>query len=353
MPSQRRARDQALETLAAVARKFRPHYHRSLVEWYRPATSAAGLVNLGHLFHRLHGSLGNQPLAELFRLAEAYVDGLQQGRVSADASARTLLGQLDRVLKPLAMTPPTRPDPAVQELIAALLAELPQAGRQSVPAAEGPPCVSLPGSLGGERRHREAPSVMPVPDTSLLLTLPGDEGDEGGWADESAMMGAGMGLSTGWSSGELLDEYTDALFEARADPFVDLGPVLSADALPDLLSDPLPERQRASATTESPPGIGADDLAAELERALGAWNAALGPGDSAEHSGSAPGSGWGSPGEVADGPDQPVVMDEDSELAENVRARIFPEHAAGSALNPNADGGDLNPSPPVSGRMAP
>ncbi len=115
---------EALEAIGGVLRKVRPHFHRNLVEWYRPETSADGLVKLGRLFHQVHRYLKDGILADLFRLAEAYTAGLQGAQIAAGPAARTLLGHLDRVLKPLTLTPPLWPDAEARELIDELLAAL-------------------------------------------------------------------------------------------------------------------------------------------------------------------------------------------------------------------------------------
>ena len=115
---------EALEALTAVFRKVRPHFHRDLVEWYRPATSNEGLIKLGRLFHQLHRFLKDGILADLFRLAEAYAVSMQGGEIAADADAQTLVGRLDRVFKPLVDTPPEWPDAEARQLIEAFLGAL-------------------------------------------------------------------------------------------------------------------------------------------------------------------------------------------------------------------------------------
>ncbi len=115
---------EALEALTAVFRKVRPHFHRDLVEWYRPATSSAGLIKLGRLFHQLHRFLKDGILADLFRLAEAYAVGLQGGEIVDDAQAQALVGRLDRVFKSLVDTPPEWPDAEARQLIEVFLGAL-------------------------------------------------------------------------------------------------------------------------------------------------------------------------------------------------------------------------------------
>ena len=110
-----------LGPLNALFRKVRPHFHRDLVEWYRPATSRDGLAKLARLFDQLHRYLKDGHLADLFALAQAYAVGLQGGEGVAAAPDRVLVGRLDRVFKPLANVPPEWPGGDVQQLIDAFL----------------------------------------------------------------------------------------------------------------------------------------------------------------------------------------------------------------------------------------
>ena len=127
---------EALEALTAVFRKVRPHFHRDLVSWYRPATSNDGIIKLGQLFHQLHRYLKDGILADLFRLAEVYAEGLQSGDVDGGPPAQALVGRLDRVFKPLVRSPPEWPDVDAHQLIDAFLAELATAAIQNPVVAE-------------------------------------------------------------------------------------------------------------------------------------------------------------------------------------------------------------------------
>ena len=140
---------EALEALAAALRKVRPHFHRHLVDWYRPSTAAEGLIKLSRLFQQLHRFIKDGILADLFRLAEAYAAGLQRGQVAADSAARGLVGRLDRVFKPLVTPPPAWPEAEIRDLIDEFLTELDQAEVQPVLVAEirahcARPAVELP-----------------------------------------------------------------------------------------------------------------------------------------------------------------------------------------------------------------
>lgn len=127
---------EALEVLGAALRKVRPHFHRHLVEWFSPYSSGEGLVKLSRLFQQLHRFLKEGMLADLFRLAAAHAGGLQRGQVAADASARALIGRLDRVFKPLAAAVPIWPEAEIRELLDAYLTELDQSDIQPALVAE-------------------------------------------------------------------------------------------------------------------------------------------------------------------------------------------------------------------------
>ncbi|SDY26527.1 chemosensory pili system protein ChpA (sensor histidine kinase/response regulator) [Allochromatium warmingii] len=115
-----------LERLAAVIRQVRPSFHRHLVEWYKD--TSLGLAPLSRLFRQLVEHLHAEPLVDLFRLAELIVDTLQDGRLPASPQVRTVLGHLDRVLKPLAQQPPVWPQADLQSLLTQALERLTQAG---------------------------------------------------------------------------------------------------------------------------------------------------------------------------------------------------------------------------------
>ncbi len=89
---------------------MRPHFHRHLLDWYRPASSVEGLQNLRRLFHQLYRYFEEGVLCDLFRLAEAYTEALEEGQVSNGATAQPLVGRLDRVFKPLTQNPSEWPE---------------------------------------------------------------------------------------------------------------------------------------------------------------------------------------------------------------------------------------------------
>ncbi len=110
-----------LQTLAEVMRRVRPKFHRGLVAWYRDASDPRGLPRLETLFRQVNAGLGGGILADLFGLTEIFAAALRDGRLSCDAGMRSLMGQLDRVLKPLAQHPPLWSEDEARALIDRLL----------------------------------------------------------------------------------------------------------------------------------------------------------------------------------------------------------------------------------------
>ena len=123
---------EALDLLAEVVRQVRPQFHRHLVAWYRGDPDHQGLIRLGSLFHQLHGYLKEGLLADLFRLAEVFAAALREGHLPQDPHARSLMGHLDWILKPLAQKPPQWPEVDAMTLIEQLLTIL-SAGQISSP----------------------------------------------------------------------------------------------------------------------------------------------------------------------------------------------------------------------------
>jgi hypothetical protein len=113
-----------LQTLAEVMRRVRPRFHRGLVAWYRDAGDPRGLERLEALFRKVTAGLGSGLLADLFGLAEIFATALSDGRLACDPGTRSLMGQLDRVLKPLAQQPPAWPEADARALIDRLLDRL-------------------------------------------------------------------------------------------------------------------------------------------------------------------------------------------------------------------------------------
>ncbi|WP_295414006.1 Hpt domain-containing protein [uncultured Thiodictyon sp.] len=150
-----------LEPLNAAFRKVRPHFHRALVEWYRPATSPAGLAKLARLFSQLHRHLKDGPLADLFALAEAYAAALQGGEIAAETPAQALVGRLDRVFKPLAAAPPQWPGVDVHQLIDAFLDAMAKTAAKSPVVAE----------LASRYGRVEAPPAPPEGASAALVGL--------------------------------------------------------------------------------------------------------------------------------------------------------------------------------------
>ncbi|PQJ95934.1 Hpt domain-containing protein [Chromatium okenii] len=98
-----------LAQLALTVRQVRPHYHRYLVEWYRGDPQYRVLTTLGGLFTRLAEVPETSIFKDLFRLAQLLTEAVPHEQRAIDPPLRALLGHLDRVLKPLAQTPPQLP----------------------------------------------------------------------------------------------------------------------------------------------------------------------------------------------------------------------------------------------------
>ncbi len=127
---------EALDALGSDIRKVRPLFHRHLVEWHREGAGANALVKLGGIFRQLHRHLTDGILADLFRLAEAYADGLQGKQQAPSPAAQTLVGHLDRVLKPLTQIPPAWPAAEASALIDEFLTALMSVGVETPAVAE-------------------------------------------------------------------------------------------------------------------------------------------------------------------------------------------------------------------------
>lgn len=153
---------EALDILAAVMRQVRPQFHRHLVEWYRGGPESPGLRPLIGLFRQLHGHLKEVLLADLFRLAEVFAAALRDGRLDTVLSTRSLMGHLDRVLKPLIQQPPQWPESEILALIEQLLNTLAEGGITSPTVAE------IQARYGGSR---SGDSAAP----GLRSTASGDE----------------------------------------------------------------------------------------------------------------------------------------------------------------------------------
>lgn len=299
---------EALADLGVSVRSFRPRFHRSLLEWFRSTTDVEGLAKLGLLFQQFRDTLPDGPLADLFQLAATYMAVLRRGEAVVDASSQTLLGRIDRVLKPLGAIPTGWPGVDIRDLIDALLDAFSQVGVQparvadiraryqgsaaapsaswlamehpSMRPAEGAPDIlstsdfSLPVAAGDETSAPILSPLMPVTrppaGSPLAITAPLVEsaetwleaqthrpqvGAEGGSPPD---LGGLSGLGMEWEAAVLGSEEGTAVAEETApDPFAGLGMVISADDLPDLLGsltetggDTLPELLDQTFTSE-------------------------------------------------------------------------------------------------------
>ncbi len=90
------------DAFSRIAAKVRPHFHRCLIQWFREDTSHEGLVGLGHLFNQLQRYLQEGIFHELFLAAEAVVEALLEGSLQSSSVTKSLIGHLDRIIKPFA-----------------------------------------------------------------------------------------------------------------------------------------------------------------------------------------------------------------------------------------------------------
>ncbi len=90
------------DAFSRIAAKVRPHFHRCLIQWFREDTSHEGLVGLGRLFNQLQRYLQEGIFHELFLAAEAVVEALLEGSLQSNSVTKSLIGHLDRIIKPFA-----------------------------------------------------------------------------------------------------------------------------------------------------------------------------------------------------------------------------------------------------------
>jgi chemosensory pili system protein ChpA (sensor histidine kinase/response regulator) len=109
------------EALARLFRRVRPHFHRYLVQLFRPETSREGMANLGRLFHRLQRHIGGGVFHELFLAAEAVVEAMLDGGIEPSGEAKALIGRLDRVVKPFSEGPDAWPELEAEALFGGLM----------------------------------------------------------------------------------------------------------------------------------------------------------------------------------------------------------------------------------------
>ncbi len=90
------------DAFSRIAAKVRPHFHRCLIQWFHKDTSHEGLVGLGRLFNQLQRYLQEGIFHELFLAAEAVVEALLEGSLQSSSVTKSLIGHLDRIIKPFA-----------------------------------------------------------------------------------------------------------------------------------------------------------------------------------------------------------------------------------------------------------
>jgi chemotaxis protein histidine kinase CheA/CheY-like chemotaxis protein len=110
------------QALARVSAKIRPHFHRYLLQWYKPQTAQEGLGNLGRLFHQLQRFIQGGIFHELFLAAEAVVEAIREGSIVSGVTTKALIGNLDRVIKPFSESKSAWPESEAQGLLMELMA---------------------------------------------------------------------------------------------------------------------------------------------------------------------------------------------------------------------------------------
>jgi hypothetical protein len=287
---------EALADLGLRMRRFRPRFHRHLLEWFRSPADAEALASFGLLFQQYGGTMPAGPVADLFQLTATYMGALQRGEMAADTSSQTLMGHLDRVLKPLAATPVDWPGADIRNLLETLRDELSRAGIQptreadmrardqqgsaAAPSAlwraietpatrpsEGASATlrtsdfSLPVAAGDATPAPIPSPLMPVPQAPsgvpLTMTGPLIESAES-WLEAQAQrpqvetlddppavlegltgLGMDLDLDRSWQASVMgAVEGVAEAEESSLDPFAGLGMVISADDLPKRLGQP-------------------------------------------------------------------------------------------------------------------
>jgi chemosensory pili system protein ChpA (sensor histidine kinase/response regulator) len=120
------------ESLGRIAAKVRPHYHRSLLQWFRPESSRQGLVSLGRLFHQTQRYAQEGVFHDLFLAAEAVIEGLSAGSIPTNTASKAVIGRIDRVIKPLAEDPGAWPETQAQAILVDLLALVARSDSESL-----------------------------------------------------------------------------------------------------------------------------------------------------------------------------------------------------------------------------
>jgi len=112
---------QQLGRFAQAIHHGRAQYHRLLLDWYRRAPEGQASEHLGELFGRLAALFPDNVLGDVFALAQLFANAIQRRYLPITPGARTLMGRLDWILKPLEQQPPQWPQGNVFALIDLLL----------------------------------------------------------------------------------------------------------------------------------------------------------------------------------------------------------------------------------------
>ncbi len=122
------------EGMLSQVRRLRSHYQRGLAQWLRRPETGEGLELMATATGRLEAVCGDYPLAALFRYATALAEALRCRDVGVSISVRSLLTQVDQVIRGLAeLGPDALAEPAPESLTKGLRYYLSRAA----PAGDG------------------------------------------------------------------------------------------------------------------------------------------------------------------------------------------------------------------------
>lgn len=99
----------------------RAQYHRLLLDWYRHAPEGQACEHLAQLFGHLATLFRETVIGDVFALGQHFATALHEQRLPVTPGARSLMGRLDWILKPLSQQPPQWPQGNVFTLIDLLL----------------------------------------------------------------------------------------------------------------------------------------------------------------------------------------------------------------------------------------
>ncbi len=111
---------EALQAMASVATKIRPHFHRYLLQAFQ-GDGDQGLIGLGRLFNQLHRFFKDGVFCDAFRASEAMVGAILEGALPISPATKAAMGHVDSVFKAVLDTTPSWPEPQARHLIEEML----------------------------------------------------------------------------------------------------------------------------------------------------------------------------------------------------------------------------------------